>query len=60
MNKWTEILIGLIFVLAAVLSYFYLPNWFDSAIIVLKGMIILFVLGIGLILVMLGISELKG
>jgi len=60
MNKWTEILLGLIFMLAAVLSYFYTPTWFDSAIIVLKGTIVWFVLGIGLILLMLGISELKG
>ena len=60
MNKWTEILFGLIFIVAAVLSYFYTPTWFDSAVVVLKGMIIWFVLGIGLILLMLGISELKG
>jgi len=60
MNKWTEIFIGLIFIVAAVLSYFYTPAWFASAITVLKGMIVWFVLGIGLVLLMLGISELKG
>lgn len=59
MNKWAEIFIGLIFIVAAVLSYFYLQSWFDSAITVLKGGLVWFVLGIGLILVMLGISELK-
>ena len=60
MNKWAEILFGLIFMLAAVLAAFYLPSWFDSAISLLKGAILWFVLGIGLILLMLGISELKG
>ena len=60
MNKWTEILLGLIFMLAAVLAAFYLPGWLDSALSFLKGAILWFVLGIGLILLMLGISELKG
>ena len=60
MDKWTEIFLGLIFVLAAVLVAFYIPSWFDAALAVLKGGILWFVLGIGLILVMLGISELKG
>ena len=60
MNKWTEILLGLIFVLAAVLAAFYLPGWLDAALAVLKGGLLWFVFGIGLILVMLGLSELKG
>jgi hypothetical protein len=60
MNKWTEILFGLIFMLAAVLAAFYLPGWFDSALAVLKGGLLWFVLFIGIILLMLGISELKG
>ena len=60
MNKWTEILFGLIFIVAAVLSYIYTPTWYSAAIVVLKGTIVWAVLGIGLILLMLGISELKG
>ena len=60
MNKWVEILVGLILVVAAVLIGFYSPTWFDSALIVLKGGILWFILGIGLLFVLLGISELKG
>ncbi|GAF68877.1 unnamed protein product [marine sediment metagenome] len=60
MNKWTEIFLGLIFVLAAVLVAYYSLSWFDAALAVLKGGLLLFVLGIGIILIMLGISELKG
>jgi len=59
MNKWMEILLGLIFIVGAVLVGFYCPSWFDSALVVLKGGILWFILGIGLLLVMLGISELK-
>lgn len=60
MNKWAEIFFGLIFIVAAVLSYFYLPIWFASAIAVLKGIVVWLVLAIGLILLMLGLSELRG
>ncbi len=60
MNKWMEILVGLILIVAVVLAAFYYPSWLSDAITVLKGGIMWFVLGIGLLLVMLGISELKG
>ena len=59
MNKWIEILLGLIFVVAAVLIGFSYPTWLASAIIVLMGGLLWFVLGIGIILVLLGISELR-
>lgn len=60
MNKWMEIFLGLVFVVAAVLVGFYFPSWYTAAISVLKGGILWFVLGIGLLFIMLGISELKG
>lgn len=60
MNKWFEIFIGLILIVAVVLAAFYYPNWLSAALTVLKGGIMWFVLGIGLLFVMLGISELKG
>ncbi len=60
MNKWVEILLGLVFIVAAVFVGLSFPSWMDSALVVLKGGLLWFVLGIGLILVMLGISELKG
>jgi len=60
MNKWTEIFLGFIFILAAVLVAFYFPNWLNSALVVLKGGLLWFVFLIGILLLMLGISELKG
>lgn len=60
MNKWLEILVGLILIVSAVLVAFYFPSWFSAAIAVLKGGILWFVLGIGLLFLMLGISELRG
>ena len=59
MNKWAEILVGLILVVVAILISFYYPSWFASALNLLKGGILLIILGIGLLFVMLGISELK-
>jgi len=59
MNKWMEIFVGLIFVVGAILAGFYFPTWLSAALVVLKGGILWFVLGIGLLLIMLGISELK-
>ncbi len=60
MNKWAEILLGLILIVAAILVAFYFPSWLSAALVVLKGGILWAVLGLGLLFVMLGISELKG
>lgn len=60
MNKWAEIFLGLILIVAVVLVAFYYPSWMSSALTVLKGGVLWFFLGIGLLFVMLGISELKG
>ena len=60
MNKWMEIILGLILIVASVLISFYFPSWLGAALTVLKGGILWFILGIGLLFVMLGISELKG
>jgi predicted phage tail protein len=59
MNKWFEILLGLVFVVAAILVGFYYPSWLSAALAVLKGGVLWFLLGVGLLLVLLGISELK-
>ncbi len=61
MNKWSEILVGLIFVIIVILmvAYHYPNSWYLSAIALLKGGILWGLLGIGLILLLLGISELK-
>jgi hypothetical protein len=61
MNKWTEILLGLILVIVAV--YVWGINWLGfgtAALEFLKGGIVWFVIMIGLLFLLLGISDLKG
>lgn len=60
MNKWAELLIGLILINAAILGWAFLPgNWGEAALQFLKGGIIWIVILAGLLFVMLGISDLK-
>ena len=70
MNKWVEILIGLVLIVASVLVWAYSAgyNWaigpvsFDfgaAAWEFLKGGIIWFVIMIGLLFLLLGISDLR-
>jgi hypothetical protein len=60
MNKWIEILLGLIFLNGAIFvwwnNYFYFG---DAALAFLKGGLVWFVILIGIVLIMLGISDLK-
>ena len=60
MNKWLEILVGLILIVAAV--YAWGMNYYaigQAALSFLKGGIVWFVIMIGLLFLMLGISDLK-
>ncbi len=60
MNKWTELLFGLILVIVAV--YFWgmnIGSFGNAALTFLKGGIVWFVIMIGLLLLILGISDLK-
>jgi len=64
MNKWTELLLGLILVIVAILVAFYSQNWgiwnfWTAAGEFLKGGLFWFVVGIGALLILLGISDLK-
>ncbi len=60
MNKWLEILLGLILVLAAAVAWIYnLWGMGTAAFDFLKGGIVWFVILIGLLFLMLGISDLK-
>jgi len=64
MNKWIEILLGLILIIAAVLAWALtmgLGFWdFGTAAwLFLKGGIIWFVIMLGLLFLMLGISDLR-
>ena len=70
MNKWSELLLGLILLIGAILVGWYSSiyswtifgknlNFLNAAWIFLKGGIFWFVVMIGLLLIMLGISDLK-
>lgn len=64
MNKWLELLIGLILVVVAILVWGYSYQWgfwdFGTAAWeFLKGGLIWFVLMIGALFIMLGISDIK-
>jgi len=65
MNKWAELLIGLILVIASILVWGYSSrfgefwNFGNAAWEFLKGGVIWFVIMIGLLFIMLGISDLK-
>ena len=68
MNKWAEILLGLILVIAAILVWGYSANWNllgvsfnfgNAAWEVLKGGAILFLIMVCLLFLMLGISDLN-
>lgn len=63
MNKWLELLLGLILlvgVIALVFPGMPMESWGTAAVIVLKGALSWIVALIGLILIILGISEIKG
>lgn len=65
MNKWIELSLGLVIVIGAILIAFYSQAWgswnfWAAAGTVFKGGLFWFVLGIGALFVLLGISDLKG
>jgi hypothetical protein len=60
MNKWLELLLGLILVVLSIVAWGY--NWLGvgkAALEFLKGGIIWFVILLGLLFLVLGISDLK-
>ena len=59
-NKWTELLLGVILIIAATLGWFYNPStWGAAALTFLEGAIIWFAIMLGIVFVLLGISDLK-
>lgn len=65
MNKWLELLIGLILVVVPILVAFWWPKttpweFNEAAITVLKGGVFWFLVGIGALFILLGISDMKG
>jgi hypothetical protein len=61
MNKWLELLVGLILVVVPIiLATVTWPSWWTSSWEVLKGGIFWAVVGVGALFILLGISDLKG
>jgi hypothetical protein len=66
MNKWFELLLGLIIVIVVIVVTWYSSAWGSfwnfkhAAWELLKGVVVWFVLMIGALLILLGISDLKG
>ncbi len=63
MNKWLEILIGLILIIVPILLVTSVPvfyNWGLAALEFLKGGVVIVLVLIGALFVILGISDLKG
>ena len=61
MNKWVELLLGLILVIAPiVLALQVWPSWWESALNFLIGGLFWGIVGIGALFILLGISDLKG
>ncbi len=62
MNKWLEILLGLILVVVPIALVFPgmpLASWGSAALTVLKGAITWILILVGLLLVILGINDLR-
>jgi len=60
MNKWLELLLGLILIAGAVYVWgMNIYEFGDAALIFLKGGVIWFVIMISLLLIMLGITDIK-
>lgn len=64
MNKWAELCVGLILIIVPIIVAFYSQTWgawnfWDAAGMFFKGGLFWFVVMIGLLFVLLGISDLK-
>lgn len=65
MDKWSELLLGLVLIIVSISVAYYSQSWgswnfWSSAGTVFKGLLFWFVLGIGALFILLGISDLKG
>jgi TRAP-type C4-dicarboxylate transport system permease small subunit len=67
MNKWLELLLGLIFVIGAIWVAWFSPIWWGdtwnfryAAWEFLKGGVFWFIVMIGALFILLGISDMKG
>lgn len=65
MNKWTELLLGLILIIVPVIISWYSQSWgiwnfWDAAGIFFKGGLFWALVMVGVLFILLGISDLKG
>ena len=65
MNKWSELLLGLIFVIVPIIVAWYSQSWgvwnfWDAAGIFFRGGLFCFITMVGVLFILLGISDLKG
>jgi hypothetical protein len=60
MNKWLELMVGLILVLVPLsLALSTWPLWWANALIVLTGGLFWGIVGLGVLFILLGIADLK-
>lgn len=60
MNKWLELLLGLILIIVPIIAALQYVAWGAATLTVLMGGVIIGVVMIGLLFLLLGISDLKG
>jgi hypothetical protein len=60
MNKWVELLLGLVLVvIPIVLSTLVWGNWWTAALVFLQGAVFWFLVGVGVLFILLAIADLK-
>lgn len=59
MNKWLQLLIGLVLVLVPIWTAITFPGWGQAVIDLIQGGLVIGVALIGLVLIVLGISSMK-
>jgi len=60
MNKWLELLVGLILVILPILgAVIWFPSWGQATLSLIKGGVVMLLILVGLVFIMLGISDLR-
>lgn len=60
MNKWLELIIGIVFLIAAIIAWAYnFANFGEAALNFLKGGLMWVVIILGIVFIVLGINDLK-
>ena len=60
MNKWLELILGILLIIVPIwTTMVYLPNWWSAALQFLMGGVIIAIIVVGVLLLILGISDLR-